>query len=213
VFSDQDTRRLQTTKAIDIAYLVTAASGHFKAVSSAPLGILSNTLQHVGIHCLHSCLQTCHEIWKGLHKCAVLVVPTGKIPSELDPATERAMQEVLDVKSIFLDKSRSTNAGHLPHSETELPLAETTVSAPQLEATCFPVCRCATLSFPRRCGSSLRSTLASSSVYQQQQHKLNCCRYWRLGACLSIRRECITWTFHHNSSLLWTVCLQYVGYT
>jgi hypothetical protein len=44
------------------------------------------------------------------------------------------MPTALDVKPIFLDTPRLTTAGHLPHSQPELPCAETTTSAPHLEA-------------------------------------------------------------------------------
>jgi hypothetical protein len=44
------------------------------------------------------------------------------------------MQSALHVQSTFLDLSRSTTAGHLPHNALELCRAETTTSASQLEA-------------------------------------------------------------------------------
>jgi hypothetical protein len=44
------------------------------------------------------------------------------------------MQSVLDIQSTFLDMSRSTTVGHLPHSALELRRAETTTSASHLEA-------------------------------------------------------------------------------
>jgi hypothetical protein len=44
------------------------------------------------------------------------------------------MQSALAAQSIFLDMSRSTTAGHLPHVELQLYRAETTTSASQLEA-------------------------------------------------------------------------------
>jgi hypothetical protein len=51
--------------------------------------------------------------WEGLHKRAPSDDPTGKEPSELDPATKEAMQSALDVQSTFLDTSRSTSASQL----------------------------------------------------------------------------------------------------
>jgi hypothetical protein len=44
------------------------------------------------------------------------------------------MQLSLTVQSTFLDMSRSTTAGNIPHNALELPRAETTTSALQLEA-------------------------------------------------------------------------------
>jgi hypothetical protein len=44
------------------------------------------------------------------------------------------MQSALHVQSTFLDMSRSTIAGYLPHSALELRRAETTNSASQLKA-------------------------------------------------------------------------------
>jgi hypothetical protein len=44
------------------------------------------------------------------------------------------MQSALHVQSNFLDMSRSTTAGYLPHSPLELRRAETTTSTSQLEA-------------------------------------------------------------------------------
>jgi hypothetical protein len=41
------------------------------------------------------------------------------------------MQLVLDIRSTFLDMSRSTTAEHLRQSLTKLRRAETTTSAPQ----------------------------------------------------------------------------------
>jgi hypothetical protein len=46
--------------------------------------------------------------------------PHRKIPSDLDPATEEALQSVLHVQFTFLDTSSSTTAGHIPHSALEL---------------------------------------------------------------------------------------------
>jgi hypothetical protein len=49
-------------------------------------------------------------------------VLTGKHQSELDPATEEAMQSDLDVQFIFLDISESFTAGNLAHNvEPQLP--------------------------------------------------------------------------------------------
>jgi hypothetical protein len=62
------------------------------------------------------------------------VFPQEKKSSELDPATEEAMQSALHVQSTFQDMSLSNTAGHLPHSALELNRAETTTSASQLEA-------------------------------------------------------------------------------
>jgi hypothetical protein len=69
-----------------------------------------------------------------MRKVAPSGVTTGKNPSELAPATGVAMQSALHVQSTFLDISRSTTAGHLPHSALDLRSAETTTSASQLEA-------------------------------------------------------------------------------
>jgi hypothetical protein len=44
------------------------------------------------------------------------------------------MQSTPHVQSTFLSMSRSTTAGHLPHSALEFRRAETTISASQLEA-------------------------------------------------------------------------------
>jgi hypothetical protein len=80
------------------------ASVHFKADGSALNVILSNTSEYVGINCCHICLKSCHDLrysWEGLHKRDPSDVPTGKNPSELDPATE----EALDVQPTFLVKS------------------------------------------------------------------------------------------------------------
>jgi hypothetical protein len=44
------------------------------------------------------------------------------------------MQSALDIQSTFPDMSRSTIAGHLPHSALELRRAETTTSTFQLQA-------------------------------------------------------------------------------
>lgn len=41
--------------------------------------------------------------WKGVHKRALWEAPIGKNPSELDLATEVAMQSIFDVQSTFLD--------------------------------------------------------------------------------------------------------------
>jgi hypothetical protein len=58
----------------------------------------------------------------------LLGVLTGKNTSELDPATEEAMQLVLDVQSTFLGMLHSATAA------LELRRAETTTSASQVEA-------------------------------------------------------------------------------
>jgi ferredoxin len=114
------------------------SSVHFKANGSAPRGILSNTPYYVGIDRCHSCLKSCHEIFDSPKRdCVYLLVqvsPQEKNPSELDPATEEAMQSALHVQFTFLDMSCSTTVGHLPHSALELRRAETTTSASQLEA-------------------------------------------------------------------------------
>jgi hypothetical protein len=57
-----------------------------------------------------------------------------KDPSELDPTSEDAMKSALDVQSTFLDMSRSTTAGRLPHSALQFRRVETTSSASQPEA-------------------------------------------------------------------------------
>jgi hypothetical protein len=44
------------------------------------------------------------------------------------------MQSALHVNSTYLDMSRSTTTGHIPHSALELRRAVTTSSASQLEA-------------------------------------------------------------------------------
>jgi hypothetical protein len=44
------------------------------------------------------------------------------------------MQSTLDIQSGFLDMWRSTTAGRHPHRALELRLAETTISASQIEA-------------------------------------------------------------------------------
>jgi hypothetical protein len=61
------------------------------------------------------------------------VFPHERNPSELDLATEEAIQSALNVQSTFPSMSRSTTAGHLPHSALELHHAKTTTSVSQLE--------------------------------------------------------------------------------
>jgi hypothetical protein len=60
--------------------------------------------------------------------------PQERNQSELDPATEVAVQKTLHVQATFQDMSRSATAGHRPRSVLELRRAETTTSASQLEA-------------------------------------------------------------------------------
>jgi hypothetical protein len=55
-------------------------------------------------------------------------------PLELELTEEDVMQSALDNQSTCPDKSRSTTAGHLPHSELELLCTEATTCTPQLEA-------------------------------------------------------------------------------
>jgi hypothetical protein len=69
-----------------------------------------------------------------LYKRASSGVATGKIPLEVQPATEKATQTALDIQSTFQDTLRSTTTGHLPHSALGLRHAETTTSVSQLEA-------------------------------------------------------------------------------
>jgi hypothetical protein len=90
--------------------------------TALPHGILSKTPWYVGIDSCHSCMKSSRDLRlsrERLSKHATSGVPHIKNPSELDPATEEAMQSALHAQSTFLDMSRSTIAGHLlRHAET-----------------------------------------------------------------------------------------------
>jgi hypothetical protein len=78
-----------------------------------------------------------HKIFDGpteyLHKRISSRVPTGNDPSELDPATEEAIQFSFYFESNFQDTSYSTTAGYFCHCVLVLRCAETTTAASQLE--------------------------------------------------------------------------------
>jgi hypothetical protein len=83
-----------------------APSIHSKEDGSAPQGIVSRTPQHIGIGRCHSSLKSCHENLDcpGRDCIDILQVsPQEKNPSQVDPATEEAMQSALDVQFTFLD--------------------------------------------------------------------------------------------------------------
>jgi hypothetical protein len=68
-------------------------------------------------------LQELQYSWEGMHKRASSVVATRQNLLELDPATEKAIQSPLDV--------RSTTAGHIPCRVSEFRRTETGISASQ----------------------------------------------------------------------------------
>jgi hypothetical protein len=77
--------------------------------------------------------------WAALHGSAPSSVSTIKLPLKIVPATKDAMQSALDVQSVYVDMSRSTIAGHLPHSAQALCRTETITSASQLKSPAGPV--------------------------------------------------------------------------